>query len=100
MNASRRALISGAGGFVCSHIVRVLLEEGWQVIAVDREFDETTQQQSQTQWGDQISFVQTDSVALPDIEVDVLIHGAAITALPEDLGQTPEANFRANIEPL
>jgi UDP-glucose 4-epimerase len=100
MNASRRILITGAGGFVCSSIARVLLEHNWQVIAVDRQFDATWQQSFQDKLGDQILFVQTDSATLPDIKVDALLHGAAITASPEDLGQTPEANFRANIEPL
>ena len=49
MNASRRALITGAGGFVCGHIARVLLERGWQVIAVDRQFDQAPQQKLQAQ---------------------------------------------------
>ena len=100
MNTSRRVLITGAGGFVCSSIARVLLEQGWQVIAVDRQFDMVMQQNLRAQWGNQISFVQSDSAALPDISVDALLHGAAITASPDELGQSAEANVRANIEPL
>ncbi len=100
MTASRSVLITGAGGFVCGSITRVLLERGWQVAAVDRQFDETTQQSLQAQWGDQIRFVQADSNHLPDINVDALVHGAAVTASPEELGQSAEDNFRSNIEPL
>jgi len=100
MNASPRMLVTGAGGFVCSSITQSLLNEGWQVIAVDRQFDAALQAKWVKQWGDNITFVQTDSVHLPPFEVDAVIHGAAITASPEELGQTTEANFRANLDPL
>ncbi len=100
MNAFSRVLITGAGGFVCSNIAQALLAEGWQVIAVDRQFDTTLQANWVKQWGDSVTFVQTDSVNLPPFEVDAVVHGAAITASPEELGQTTEANFRANIDPL
>jgi nucleoside-diphosphate-sugar epimerase len=100
MTASRSVLITGAGGFVCGSITRVLLERRWQVTAVDRQFDETTRQSLQAQWGDQIRFLVTDSNHLPDISVDSLVHGAAITASPEELGQSAEDNFRSNIEPM
>lgn len=100
MNASGYVLITGAGGFVCSSIARSLLEQGWQVVAVDRQFDVDLQGPLQQRWGDQIRFIQTDSVFLPDIQVDALVHGAAITASPEELSQSAEANFRANLDPL
>lgn len=100
MKASCSVLITGAGGFVCGNIARVLLEHKWQVVAVDQRFDAITQHKLQAQWGNQIQFLQTDSNRLPDITVDALVHGAAVTASHEDLAQSAEANFRANIEPL
>ncbi len=100
MNAFSRVLITGAGGFVCSSIAQALLLEGWQVIAVDRHFDADLRTHWTKRWGDSVTFVQTDSTNLPPFEVDALIHGAAITASPEELGQTAEGNFRANIDPL
>lgn len=100
MNASPRVLITGAGGFVCSSIARVLLADGWQVIAVDRQFDADLQANWTKQWSERITFVQADSTNLPSVEADAVVHGAAITASPEELGQTPEANFKANIDPL
>ncbi len=100
MNARSRVLITGAGGFVCSSIAQALLVEGWQVIAVDRQFDNDLRANWTKRWGDSVTFVQTDSVNLPPFEVDAVVHGAAITASPEELGQSQEANFRANIDPL
>ncbi|MBA3867876.1 MAG: NAD(P)-dependent oxidoreductase [Anaerolineae bacterium] len=100
MNASPRVMVTGAGGFVCSNITQALLNEGWAVIAVDRQFDEVLQASWLKRWGDNIQFIQTDSANLPSVEVDAVIHGAAITASPEELDQTPEANFRANLDPL
>lgn len=100
MNTSPSVLITGAGGFVCGSIMQALLQAGWQVIAVDRQFDAATEAAARTRWGNQVVFVRADSTDLPDFRVDALVHGAAITASPYDLGQTAEANLRANIDPL
>ncbi len=100
MNAFSTVLVTGAGGFVCSGITQTLLHDGWKVIAVDRQFDATLQATWTKQWGNNVAFVQADSINLPPIKVDAVVHGAAITASPEDLGQTAEANFRANLDPL
>ncbi|MBI1280706.1 MAG: NAD-dependent epimerase/dehydratase family protein [Anaerolineaceae bacterium] len=100
MSSSSRVLITGAGGFVCGSIMQALLQDNWQVIAVDRQFDPAVQAKWVKRWGDNVTFVQTDSRDVPPFEVDAVVHGAAITASPEELGQTPEANLRANIDPL
>lgn len=96
----QRVLITGAGGFVCSAVMRVLLDKGWHVTAVDRTFDDMLVHQLNLRWPEQVTFVQADSNDLPDVEADALVHGAAITASAEELGQTAEANFRANLDPL
>jgi nucleoside-diphosphate-sugar epimerase len=36
---------------------------------------------------------------MPSFDVDAVVHGAAVTAGPEDTGQSPEKNFRTNLEP-
>jgi len=41
----------------------------------------------------------TGSLDLPPLEADAVIHAAAITAAPEEVGLTPEGYFRANVEP-
>ena len=89
-------LVTGASGFVCSHLVDVLLEAGFGVIALDRRFDHA----HLVRWMDQpVALVESDVSALPDLDVDYVIHGAAITAGPDERGESPEANLRANLEP-
>lgn len=88
-------LVTGAGGFVCRHIVTMLLKHGLRVIAADRAFDPNLR----TAWASQPVTLLENSL-WPDEPVDFVIHGAAVTASPEENGQLPEANFRANFEPL
>lgn len=98
MSAGRPVLVTGAGGFVCRSVVQHLLESGTPVIAVDRAFDDGLRRRW-SGWGAALRLVQADSADLPPLEVDAAIHGAAVTAGPEDTGQTPEANLRANLDP-
>lgn len=95
-----RILVTGAGGFVCSGFIPTLLQRGYDVIAVDRAFDAQLMDEWQTHWRGRVTIIESDTHHLPSTHVDALIHGAAITASPEENGQTPEENFRANIEPL
>lgn len=90
-----RILVTGAGGFVCRHIVDVLHAAGHQIIALDRVFDESLK----ARWA-MHHLIEGDSAALPALPVDAVVHGAAVTASPEDRHESPEANLRANIEPL
>ncbi len=89
-------LVTGAGGFVCRSIVEALLNAGHTVIAVDRAFDADLRRR----WQDALHLIEADAGALPAVAVDALVHGAAVTASPEDRQETPEANFQANVEPL
>jgi nucleoside-diphosphate-sugar epimerase len=100
MRETRRILITGAGGFVCRHIAPALLRQGWQVTAVDRAFDPDVKARWEAEWGERIHCLEADAEMLPPLEVDAVVHGAALTASPEEIGQTPEANFRANIDPM
>lgn len=95
MNA--RVLVTGAGGFVCRHIVDALLTAGCTVIALDRDFDDTLRQR----WaGSTLTFVYADASALPDLRVDHVVHGAALTAMPDEVDLSPLDHLRANLEPL
>lgn len=98
--SAQRVLITGAGGFVCRNITHALLEAGNLVVAADRAFDEDLKSRWTTQWGSRITLFEGDILTLPAFEVDALIHGAAITASPEEIGQTPEENFRDNMNPV
>ena len=93
----RRVIITGAGGFVGSNIVAAFLQAGWLVYAVDLTeakpaFAEASSAKLRT--------IVADCSNLPPLNADMLIHAAAITATPEARGETPEANLRANCDPL
>jgi nucleoside-diphosphate-sugar epimerase len=98
MTSAQAVLVTGAGGFVCRFVVTALLEMGAKVIGIDRRLDEPLQQ-IWTHWGDRLKLVECDVVDMPSFAVDAVVHGAAVTAGPEDTGQSPEENFRTNLEP-
>jgi UDP-glucose 4-epimerase len=91
-------MITGAGGFVGRHVTQVMLRHGLRVIAVDQAFDPDLAAAWEGQPVDVIALNPGDP--LPDTAADYVVHGAAITADPRENGDTPEANFRANIDPL
>jgi nucleoside-diphosphate-sugar epimerase len=95
----KTVLVTGAGGFVGRHIVDALLEQGFTVIAVDHAFDDDLQR-SWTAQGDRLILVESTAGDLSTVQTDFLVHGAAVTASPEEANQTPEENFRANLEPV
>ncbi|MDZ4767453.1 MAG: NAD(P)-dependent oxidoreductase [Chloroflexota bacterium] len=90
-----RVLVTGAGGFVGRHIVGALLAHDCDVIALDRAFDADLT----GVWGDKVTRIESDAADLPDVQVNAVIHAAAITASPEKLDLTPEAHLRANLDP-
>lgn len=100
MTISSRLLITGAGGFVCSNIVPVLLGYGYTIVALDRAFDGALRTKWLTRWPNQIELIEAESTAIHTIRADAILHGVAVTAGPEDLGQTPEDNLRVNLEPM
>jgi nucleoside-diphosphate-sugar epimerase len=68
------------------------------VVAVDRTFDGALRR-SWERWGDRLRLVESEVADMPPVEADAIVHGAAVTASPEEAGQSPEANFRANLSP-
>jgi UDP-glucose 4-epimerase len=91
-----RVLVTGANGFVCSNLIHVLLEQGCAVVAADQSFEPALL----ALWsGRPVQYLVGDVEALPDVPVDYVIHGAAVTASPDDRLETPEANFKSNLNP-
>lgn len=95
-------VVTGAGGFVLGNCVPALAEQGWRVLALDHAFDSETL----AVWscfGDRVRTFIGDVADLNGLALDApvagVIHGAAVTATPEEMGLTPEQYFRANLEP-
>jgi nucleoside-diphosphate-sugar epimerase len=88
----RSIIITGAGGFVGGHIAAAASDAGYRVIAVDRSFATSHVNNRK------IETIEGESGCLTDLRADYLIHAAAITAKPEELGMTPIQHFRANTE--
>lgn len=102
-------VITGAAGLVMSNAIPVLLEAGYRIAAIDRAFS----QEQRAIWRGQVANGQVrlletgdtslDSLPLEhllgDEPVDAVVHGAAVTASPEEASLTSEAHVRANLLP-
>jgi nucleoside-diphosphate-sugar epimerase len=89
------ALVTGAGGFLGRHIINALIAHDVTVFALDRAFDPDLIQS----WGSAVTTIVSEVHDLPDITVNLVIHAAAITALPREVDMSPEAHLRANLDP-
>ena len=94
---TKRATLSGAGGFVGGQIAAGLLAAGWRVAAVDLSFDPEARARLQG-----AELVEADLAGgFPDFPcADLVIHAAALTTDAVALGMTPAAHIRANTAPL
>ncbi|GGA55208.1 NAD-dependent epimerase/dehydratase family protein [Pelagibacterium lentulum] len=91
--------ITGAGGFVGSHLAEGLARLGHRVVATDRHFSTATRARLQT-----CRIVEgplTTSLAREVVSgCDVLVHGAALTTAPQDLGLSDTAHLKHNLDML
>ena len=92
-----RVIVTGANGFLGCNIVGSCLDAGFDVAAVDLKFDNRAYARSVAE---NLQLIASNCLDMPAIAADALIHAAFITATPEERDETPEANLRANIEPL
>ena len=93
----KRVIVTGADGFVGCNIVAAFLEAGYFVYAVDLGFENAAYSQLPRK---SLQCIEANCANLPPLAADALIHAAFVTAPPQARGETPEANLRANIEPL
>lgn len=95
----RLVVVTGAGGFVCSQIAVDLAAAGFEVIAVDRAFDnEATERLGAIR---RVAGTLPEALgALKDVRPFTNIHGAAVTAGPATLGISAAAHVRTNMDLL
>jgi UDP-glucose 4-epimerase len=98
MTAVQRVLVTGAGGFVGRNIVQTLLDAGHHVLVLDRHFDSDIEPAWAGNTSGVVELISADVENLPAVAVDDVVHGAAITASPEEIGVTPEEHYRANLD--
>ncbi len=94
----RRALITGGAGFVGSHLVRRMLQDGWDVVVLD---DLSTGRRSNLDAvADDVRFVQADVASLDDVRraadgCEIVLHQAALPSVPRSIAD-PVASHAAN----
>lgn len=95
----KRVLITGAGGFVGRNIAAVLVSHRCNVIALDKVFDADYESffANLPEAAKRLTIIEKSVEKMPDLEADYLIHAAAVTASPEDLGILPEQYLHLNL---
>lgn len=91
-----RLLVTGAGGFVFGAALLAWRRLGYQVIALDQHFSAEQRERFE---GIRLIEGEVESVLPRLAPVDAIVHGAAVTASPEECGMTVEAHLLANLTP-
>jgi UDP-glucose 4-epimerase len=95
-----RVLITGAGGFVGSHLAVGFAALGYQVTALDRSFDVATRARLAGTRMIEVDLTAFDP-PLPDLGTgSIIIHAAALTTNPAAMGMTEAEHVSANMVPL
>jgi UDP-glucose 4-epimerase len=92
----RRVLITGAGGFAGSALSLGFAKLGWEVIALDRAFDDRPGHEAIRR----VTVELTEGVPEAVPGVDLVVHAAWVTTDPETLGVTPDGYLALNLRPL
>jgi len=97
----RRALVTGAGGFVGGALASGFAELGWEVTGLDRAFDSDGPLRDPTTRNVRHITADLADAVPPEVpEVDLVIHAAWVTTPPEKLGVTAEEYRQLNLHPL
>lgn len=92
---TRRVLITGAGGFVGSHLAQGFAAMGDTVIGVDLSFDHLTRRRL-----DGVRLIERDLLAVDGSTLpaaDLVIHGSAITTPQQSADDGDDAHLDANV---
>ena len=98
-----RVVVSGAAGFIGSHLVDRYLADGYYVIGIDNFLTGSPENLSEARGNDRFTFLEADVTgdlseiarALGDGRLDLVLHFAS-PASPVDYGNEPIATLRAN----
>lgn len=93
-------LITGAGGFVGSHLAMGFAALGYQVTALDREFDPATRARMSGMQLTEVDLAVSDVPIPCPGEGCMIIHAAALTTNPTAMGMTEAEHATANMAPL
>jgi dTDP-glucose 4,6-dehydratase len=85
-----RAVVTGGAGFLGSHLVDRLVNEGWEVVVIDNLITGSLDNIAQHADDDRVKFIQQDVTEFLDIEgpVDYIFHFAS-PASPLDFARFP-----------
>lgn len=87
-----KLIITGAGGFVGSHLAVGLAQLGFTPVLIDAAFDKAVMRRLEP-----LECVHADLQDVKDIgSADYLIHGAALTATPAELGMSHVEHLALN----
>ncbi len=99
----KRALVTGALGFVGLNIVRRLAQAGWQVSALTRRAPDDATERFLGSLSDRVRWVEGDVTDRPGMDALVadeganhLLHAAALTATPDEEQADPARVFDVN----
>ncbi|MCH8274419.1 MAG: SDR family oxidoreductase [Armatimonadetes bacterium] len=95
--SGRRALVTGGGGFIGSHLTQALLAREWKVCVLD---DLSTGLRENLREGPEFCFVQGSILDKPKVEAamsgaDAVFHLAAAVSVPLSV-ENPDESFAAN----
>src|SRR5213592_5145608 len=94
---TRRALVTGAAGLIGSHIVDLLVHEGWQVRGLDN-FEAQTHRRGRPPWiNEKVEFIEGDlrdrgTITAALDKIDIVFHQAAYGGYMPEIAKYVQVN--------